>query len=311
MRIGHFVRLVDAQRRHSESQGAQRIMPGCLTCTTALIENGVLPRVREAAVRALNAVGQVEFDVALRIEQELARMRFHDTPGYVASAKRVAYNLACNRALASVHPATLVLMTDEDMSRGTIVERIQEEEAARSDAIRAMLLERYENVRKRADEQQHNVLRCRQCGSGEVSWEQKQTRGAFGARPRRTCARVSHRGCVRARRRRSDDGLLRMPSVQSQVAHVLKSFFGITGPQRGRRHFPPPPQYLGVDVAKNALWKRDWRSHKRARPTRSSLFTLFASLRTNRARLYGVLASGVGRQDVGRSLRRRVQALRA
>ena len=58
-----------------------------------------------------------------------------------------------------------------------IVERIQREEALRSEQVQTMLNEKYDNV-SRQDARGESVLRCNNCGSSEIHFSQKQTKSA-------------------------------------------------------------------------------------------------------------------------------------
>lgn len=71
--------------------------------------------------------------------------------------------------------AEIVLECDHELAQGTLAGRIQEENEMRVKEFKRMLSERYEalNDRKFAA-----VVRCRRCGSNDVSWEEKQTRSA-------------------------------------------------------------------------------------------------------------------------------------
>lgn len=144
----------------------------------ALKEGGLHPATRLAGTRLLREICVLSASHAFAIEQCVSRLNYSDTEQYQAEMRRIAYNLAMNSSLRDVEACRLVAMNDEELSRGTIVERIQQDEARRAQSVQNMLNEKYENVRRRADGQNESILRCRRCGSGDISWQQKQTRGA-------------------------------------------------------------------------------------------------------------------------------------
>ena len=95
---------------------------------------------------------------------------------YDAHARRVAFNVACNAALALVPAARLVQVTDAELAAGTYMEQLQRDETARSRAYADLLQEKYNNVV--AARGSETLLSCRRCGSSEINWVQKQVRGA-------------------------------------------------------------------------------------------------------------------------------------
>ena len=66
-------------------------------------------------------------------------------------------------------------MSDEQMAKGTIVERVQQQEKERHDAYLNMLKER-ENASSHT--QAESVIHCRRCSSGNLNFVQVQTRSA-------------------------------------------------------------------------------------------------------------------------------------
>ena len=86
---------------------------------------------------------------------------------------RAAFHLRTNTSLDD--PGLIALGTDEQLAKGTLLERIEREARLRTERFHAMLSEKYEAI----DDQDHAALvRCRRCGSSEVTWEEKQTRSA-------------------------------------------------------------------------------------------------------------------------------------
>ena len=69
----------------------------------------------------------------------------------------------------------VVLSSDSSLSEGTIVGRIEEEGKARSLRFQQMLQDKYDAL---DSDKFEAIVKCRRCGSEEVSWEEKQTRSA-------------------------------------------------------------------------------------------------------------------------------------
>ena len=93
---------------------------------------------------------------------------------YVDKAQQIILNLKHNPALKE-YGIELVMRSDTDLARGTIVEDIERETQDRKIRFEQMLHEKYEMMN---DKSYKETLKCRRCGSPEVTWEQKQTRSA-------------------------------------------------------------------------------------------------------------------------------------
>lgn len=135
----------------------------------------VSPSARMGARGALSEFAGMKAAVAKEVEEHLAGSYFYDPVRYLAQVRRIAFNVACNPSLLQEGKKVL-LLRDEEMIRGTLVETVAREEEIRSRAFEDMLREKYENVI--SNTKTDNILRCRGCGSSQISWEQKQTRGA-------------------------------------------------------------------------------------------------------------------------------------
>lgn len=90
---------------------------------------------------------------------------------YTDHVRRATFNLRENPQCGS----DVVCRADEDLTEGTLVGRIEEERNTRMERFRHMLLEKYESMN---DSNYKAMIRCRRCGSQDVSWEEKQTRSA-------------------------------------------------------------------------------------------------------------------------------------
>lgn len=84
---------------------------------------------------------------------------------------RAAFNLKQNREMG----AAVVQTDDRTLTEGTVVGRIEAEKRLRAERFEQMLQEKYQSL---DDEKFQAIVRCRRCGSEDVSWEEKQTRSA-------------------------------------------------------------------------------------------------------------------------------------
>ena len=85
--------------------------------------------------------------------------------------RRAAFNLRENPRVGR----EVALAPDDALVGGTLVGRIRAEAAARRERFEQMLQEKYDALNDRSFQA---IVRCRRCGSEEVSWEEKQTRSA-------------------------------------------------------------------------------------------------------------------------------------
>ena len=90
---------------------------------------------------------------------------------YQDNVLRCAFNLRQNPALK----ASVVYLDDVALAKGTIIEQIETERQVRAERFERMLQEKYEAL---DDQKFQAIVRCRRCGSEEVSWDEKQTRSA-------------------------------------------------------------------------------------------------------------------------------------
>ena len=110
---------------------------------------------------------------------------------YVDKLRHAAFNLQANQNIGLEDLGA----SDETLSRNTLVGRIQEEARIRQERFSAMLQEKYEALN---DQAFTAIVRCRRCGSEEVSWEEKQTRSADeGATVFCSCATCKNRWVMR------------------------------------------------------------------------------------------------------------------
>lgn len=131
------------------------------------------PALRLKGIKALMAFNSLDLETALAHDRTLAAA--HPTaPLYTLACKRIMFNLASNPALHGVPPEALVRMSDEEMAKGTVVERVQQQERARHEAYLDMLKEKQAAVGRTPE----SVLHCRRCSSADLNFVQVQTRSA-------------------------------------------------------------------------------------------------------------------------------------
>jgi len=93
---------------------------------------------------------------------------------YCDKCQQIILNLKQNPRLHNFG-SSLVVLSDSQMSEGTIIEDIERESNIQRKRFESMLQEKYDMMN---DKSYNTTLKCRRCGSAEVSWEQKQTRSA-------------------------------------------------------------------------------------------------------------------------------------
>jgi DNA-directed RNA polymerase subunit M/transcription elongation factor TFIIS len=91
---------------------------------------------------------------------------------YYDNIKRVSWNLYNNPSLEGVE---MVFQLDKDLIHGTLLERIVNETKARAERFERMLQEKYDMINEK---KYTSLIKCRRCGSEEVSYDEKQTRSA-------------------------------------------------------------------------------------------------------------------------------------
>lgn len=135
---------------------------------------GPSPVTRLRAVRLWMDVNGLPWEEAVSLEREVHRASGSDEE-LIERCKRICYNAACDPTLLERHPPEeLALMGDTEMRCGALV-RFEEAQEERRRVISALLKEKYDSVSSSASA---TLLRCRTCKGTDVSWQQKQTRGA-------------------------------------------------------------------------------------------------------------------------------------
>jgi DNA-directed RNA polymerase subunit M/transcription elongation factor TFIIS len=125
---------------------------------------------RRQALKLLLEVRPTDFRLARQVEA-LCHSVSSTEDEYWDSVFRSHFNLRQNSNVG----ANVVFMSDEELAVGTIVGRIETERVMREERFQQMLQDKYDALN---DETFQAIVRCRRCGSEEVSWEEKQTRSA-------------------------------------------------------------------------------------------------------------------------------------
>jgi DNA-directed RNA polymerase subunit M/transcription elongation factor TFIIS len=100
---------------------------------------------------------------------------------------RAAYNLARKPELGT----SVVYSSDATCAVGTPVGLVQEEARLRRERFHQMLQEKYDALN---DVKFKAIVRCRKCGSDEITWEEKQVRSADeGATIFAACSKCKNR----------------------------------------------------------------------------------------------------------------------
>jgi DNA-directed RNA polymerase subunit M/transcription elongation factor TFIIS len=135
-----------------------------------------LPRQRLQAAKLLHSFARMSSESALDLERTIMSTSLGCNTIYRSQVRRQAYNIACNPALASLPPTQLIHLSNEEFAAGTLVERVHAEEREQMRGFCDLLKEKYENVVRAQSSE--SILKCRNCGSSDITFSQKQTRGA-------------------------------------------------------------------------------------------------------------------------------------
>ena len=154
--------------------------------------NYISPTLRLQGVRLLLNFSHMGGLGAIELERKIAKASCNCERVYLAHLRRQAFNIACSYTLTAAPPERLFHMTDEEFAAGTMVERVHIEEQERMHTYTELLKEKYDNVVRAQSSE--SILKCRNCGSSDINWSQKQTRGADeGSTIFCTCQKCSKR----------------------------------------------------------------------------------------------------------------------
>lgn len=130
----------------------------------------MLPTRRRDALRLLLQKREGDFLLCRDVES-LCHAGARTSGEYMDRVRRAAFNLAANPSLGR----EVVHLPDSFLAKGTLVGRIEEERKEREERFANMLQEKYDALN---DRKFQAIVRCRRCGSEEVTWDEKQTRSA-------------------------------------------------------------------------------------------------------------------------------------
>lgn len=132
-----------------------------------------VPSIRRQSVLQLIDTFANDIDASRNIEASI-HCSCRNVDEYTDKAQKIILNIKQNPKLISMG-MNIVAMTDQKMIKGTILEDIERETNVRKLRFEQMLQEKYDMMN---DKSYNTALKCRRCGSSEVSWDQKQTRSA-------------------------------------------------------------------------------------------------------------------------------------
>ena len=113
---------------------------------------------------------------------DFAQCRKIECSAHELSTNTVHYFDIIVRCIVNIHNnpnnalPDMVYRDDDDLTGETILERIRNTERERQVRFKEMLQEKYNDIN--ATEGYDSSLKCRRCNSNDISWDQKQTRGA-------------------------------------------------------------------------------------------------------------------------------------
>jgi len=150
----------------------------------------MLPAVRARSLRLLSAA-RPGSERTCRDVEALCHACSATSHEYNDRVLRAAFNLRNNPSVGE----EVVHLPDDALTRDTLVGRIRDEAQARQRRFDAMLKEKYESL---DDTTFQAIVRCRRCGSAEVTWQEKQVRSADeGATVFCSCATCKNRWVMR------------------------------------------------------------------------------------------------------------------
>lgn len=114
-----------------------------------------------------------DFRIARELEAQIHCIS-RSVEEYIDKAQQIVQNIKLNPQLTDNYNS-IMFMNNIQMSKGTIIEDIEKQTEIRQSRFEQMLQEKYDMLN---DKSFNATLKCRRCGSSEVSWEQKQTRSA-------------------------------------------------------------------------------------------------------------------------------------
>lgn len=128
------------------------------------------PVQRQRALRLLAHARPSDGELARNVES-FCHAEAGNERDYEDRVRHAAFNLMNNPRVG----LEVVAVSNDVLVHDTLVGRIQKETQHRHERFQAMLQDKYDAIN---DRNFTAIVRCRRCGSEEVTWEEKQTRSA-------------------------------------------------------------------------------------------------------------------------------------
>jgi len=132
----------------------------------------VNPSLRVRVVRMFVDIAHLPLASAISID-ECIIARCHDRGVYAREATRICHNMMKNPSLSVMETRELCSLTNDE-ALAPEMRRYTEDEASTAIMVQSMLKEKYASISANTT----GVLTCRVCKGSDVSFQQKQTRGA-------------------------------------------------------------------------------------------------------------------------------------
>jgi DNA-directed RNA polymerase subunit M/transcription elongation factor TFIIS len=143
--------------------------------TLAVVKEGTTPRVRFTAINMLCELNGLSWEDAEKVDTGIIRFSL-ESDGYIDIAKRICHNLHYNSEVIKHFRLDELAGLTNDQMKSDVLKRFQAAELERANGISDMLKQKYDAVNSTSLKQ--SLLKCRSCGSSDINWTQKQTRGA-------------------------------------------------------------------------------------------------------------------------------------
>ena len=127
------------------------------------------PEQRKKSILLLTKCRNFEFSREL---ESIIHSKSETVCDYNNNVLRCAWNLHHNPQIDSLDMA---FQPDKNLIENTILERIAKETKLRDERFEKMLQEKYDSINEK---KYSTLIKCRRCGSEEVSYDEKQTKSA-------------------------------------------------------------------------------------------------------------------------------------
>lgn len=111
---------------------------------------------------------------SIEVERAIFAYSANSQNEYVDKSLQICYNMRVNPALNCVPPRHVVAKSNAELAENTVLARVQAQERAREMHYTNLLQAKADKGWK----EMASILKCRNCKSSDISWQQKQTRGA-------------------------------------------------------------------------------------------------------------------------------------